>query len=597
MTPLTARPVAELPPALAGWAPSLAALTPDVVAALGPMLLRLDELVARHSAVDGPDGEPDGVDGIARRGPPERLLAAEWVLADEHPDEFLRRAVTGELLHLATARRHDPPHGAVRVLVDTGPEQLGAGRLVQLAALVVLHRRAARGGAALRLGILGEPPDRWLEGDLPELLAAWLGRRRHAPPTAADVVARFGAAVAGGSGGPAGDGDEGPGPAWLLCSPGLASALTGVPPPVPARRVLTARESGWDADGVRAVEVRLAGERLTLPVPDGPAAVRALRGEGFRRRETRGSGPAGVDGPGVLRHPTFPGAAGRLLARGDQPEELWTVGVAGPDAGRQQPRRRRFGGAVLAAGTVGPRLVVLHVSGDLAHVTVVGRRLARFDGLAFPATWLSAAAGAGDGAELAAGPIAPLVFDSGTLLCDVGGGWRRIRSDGRVLHERTVVAVAPRPVADRPMVAYAFRETLHVAGIGERPSWRPGAPVLLGHGCLATSPDGVVWSVAAPDGEERRLGVPAGEQAVGVVSLGGEPALVVRSRGGLLLRLVDAGGLTTLTEWSGGAPDVAPAVHPMLPLLAVTRDDGDVDVVDLTRRRLVIRVPARREAG
>jgi hypothetical protein len=80
------------------------------------------------------------------------MVIGEWLLADELPDEFLRRAAAGELLYLGTAHRHDPPHGVVRVLVDTGPDQLGAGRLVQLAALIVVHRRGgpdrreARGG-------------------------------------------------------------------------------------------------------------------------------------------------------------------------------------------------------------------------------------------------------------------------------------------------------------------------------------------------------------------------------------------------------------------------------------------------------------------
>jgi hypothetical protein len=148
------------------------------------------------------------------------------------------------------------------------------------------------------------------------------------------------------------------------------------------------------------------------------------------------------------------------------------------------------------------------------------------------------------------------------------------------------------------MLAYAYGESLFVAGVGERRFWQPGTRVLLGHGCVATSVDGTRWSVTAPGGPtaprqgEQVLGVPAGEQALGVVALGGEPAIVARSRAGLLLRLVDAGGPTTLTEWSGGSPDVLPAVHPTLPLLAVTRTDGDVDVVDLTDRSLLLRVPA-----
>ena len=52
------------------------------------------------------------------------------------------------------------------------------------------------------------------------------------------------------------------------------------------------------------------------------------------------------------------------------------------------------------------------------------------------------------------------------------------------------------------------------------------------------------------------------------------PEFIKFSPTGLVLRYVRPGSRRTLTEWSGGAPYVMPAVHPTLPLLAVTRDDG-----------------------
>ena len=42
-------------------------------------------------------GEIDGYAGLARRGDFERLLLSEWLLADEMPDEFIRRATSNEL--------------------------------------------------------------------------------------------------------------------------------------------------------------------------------------------------------------------------------------------------------------------------------------------------------------------------------------------------------------------------------------------------------------------------------------------------------------------------------------------------------------------
>ena len=57
----------------------------------------------RSLAVAG-DGEPDGYDGIASRGIYERLVTSEWLLADEEPDEFDRRAAMGEHTFTRLAR-------------------------------------------------------------------------------------------------------------------------------------------------------------------------------------------------------------------------------------------------------------------------------------------------------------------------------------------------------------------------------------------------------------------------------------------------------------------------------------------------------------
>jgi hypothetical protein len=121
----------------------------------------------------------------------------------------------------------------------------------------------------------------------------------------------------------------------------------------------------------RTVEVQLASERISLPLPAGPAAVRVLRGEGFRR-------VAPVVRPNVaptgasMRFPSFPGAARRLIGRGDDEHEVVSVTIPelrGLGAGTGRPHRRhRFPGIVLAAGTIGTRLVVLHALDELIEV-------------------------------------------------------------------------------------------------------------------------------------------------------------------------------------------------------------------------------------
>ncbi len=142
-------PPHQLPPAAAAWAPWLSELVPELTPAFVEAVTALDRLLGPLPPVPDPGAsEPTGLGGLSRRGPYDRLLLSEWVLADEVPDEFLRRAASQE--HLFHELERVAPRRGRRclVLVDTGPRQLGGPRLVQLALLVVFARRAERAGAA-----------------------------------------------------------------------------------------------------------------------------------------------------------------------------------------------------------------------------------------------------------------------------------------------------------------------------------------------------------------------------------------------------------------------------------------------------------------
>jgi hypothetical protein len=148
----------DLPRALAPWGPFLGIFPRDLAVSLSPVLHRLSFAVGplqirRH---DG-EGEVDGYDGISRRGSYERLLASEWMLADEVPDEFLRRAAAGEHLFLRVDRPVPAGSRISAAVFDAGPGQLGSPRIAQLAALIVLARRAEAAGVRFAWGILQEP--------------------------------------------------------------------------------------------------------------------------------------------------------------------------------------------------------------------------------------------------------------------------------------------------------------------------------------------------------------------------------------------------------------------------------------------------------
>jgi len=167
--------VRPLPPEIAAWAEPLGTLAPDLQPALVAWLRRVDAALGSLGMGQAhQDGEPDGYDGLTHRGPYQRLLPSQWLLADEYPDEFLRRAAMGEHMFFKSARRNPEAERAVVVLLDAGPEQVGAPRIAQLAALVVLARRAARSNARLLWGHLhAEPALReGLDGDLVRL---WMG--------------------------------------------------------------------------------------------------------------------------------------------------------------------------------------------------------------------------------------------------------------------------------------------------------------------------------------------------------------------------------------------------------------------------------------
>ena len=149
----------QLPEALQPWRQWLEWFAPQHLPLFADLLGRLNPVLGPLRCLDqGGVPEPDGLGDLHRRGPYERLLSSEWLLADEVPDEFLRRAVGGEHMFLAPQYRAREANRLIVVLFDAGPLQLGAARLVHLALLMLLARRAEEAGAQLRWGILQGVP-------------------------------------------------------------------------------------------------------------------------------------------------------------------------------------------------------------------------------------------------------------------------------------------------------------------------------------------------------------------------------------------------------------------------------------------------------
>lgn len=148
----------NLPPSLGKWAAYLKIFPEEVSLALGPILQRVSMLIGSpQPRLNEFDGEPDGFDGLNRRGTYERLLLSEWMLADELEDEFMRRAVMGEHLFLNRARSSPVGTRASLALFDAGPSQIGSPRIAHIAALIVLANRADSAGSSFSWGVLQHP--------------------------------------------------------------------------------------------------------------------------------------------------------------------------------------------------------------------------------------------------------------------------------------------------------------------------------------------------------------------------------------------------------------------------------------------------------
>jgi hypothetical protein len=206
--------MSRLPAALRPWATQLAIFPEELALSLGPHVARLSAAIgALRPRGEARGGEPHGYEGLTRQGPYERLLLTEWLFALEAPDEFVRRAAFGEQAFLQ--RSFQQPQGARRtlVLLDAGPDQLGAPRIAHLALLIVLARRAAAAGAGFAWGVLQTAPGRGAFSEVtPATVQSWL-EARSAQPAQAEHVARWREALA-------------PGPApedgWLVGSARLA---------------------------------------------------------------------------------------------------------------------------------------------------------------------------------------------------------------------------------------------------------------------------------------------------------------------------------------------------------------------------------------
>jgi len=244
----------KLPPSLAPWRAQLERFPEEFALALAPLVQRLAAAVGPLASAYVGSTQPNGYDGVTQRGDYQRLLASEWLLAEEEPDEFLRRAAMREHLFLRLAERE--PSGCKRsiALFDAGPSQLGTPRLAHIAMLAVLERRARTAGAEFEFGVLQrpEPAKRRVDTTTVQQL---LGARSAFEGNAADVAAWLELLA------PLADEDE----IWWVGGAGLVALASSRPGPrMWVRDPLRAENDRLEVE----LHVRERRQQLSLELPE-----------------------------------------------------------------------------------------------------------------------------------------------------------------------------------------------------------------------------------------------------------------------------------------------------------------------------------------
>ncbi len=331
---------------IAAWAAELDAFPEEIARTLHEWVLRLESAIGpSHTSSSSARGTLDGFDGITHRGSYERLLLSEWLLADELPDEFLRRASTSEHSFLRLAER--TPHAAREsiVLVDAGPWQLGSPRLAHLALLLALHRRASKSRSKFAWGVLQAGAGPLFETVDSHSVPALLSARTLTAPTTEMLLTWRNRLDAAGT----------IAEVWLIGAPQLGRvADLG-----PRLGVRTERAIIDQAIGVLEVEIGSdRARRVALTLPEPAVITRMLRDPFAGERRAR---RVRLDVP--TEHVVVSACGRKAFARFDGGLVSFPIPNS-PAAKPGRPRRHYVGGLLMAAALHRGTPMVL--SADLA---------------------------------------------------------------------------------------------------------------------------------------------------------------------------------------------------------------------------------------
>lgn len=328
------------------WWDELTFLAPDVRSDYGRLLNQLERGFTPIPA--RPDeGDPAGWAGLTRRGRWERLLTSDWALAEAAPEEFIRRAGEGELSYWQLAREARRQSREVLVWVDSGPDQLGACRLVQLALLFYLQHLCQVSGGRFYWGVIQAPQKLYDQLGRDEVQTYLRSRSLEAAQQPVEAVSAV--------------------QSWCI---GCADWLSRVP--ASFARVALRQASA------ESVELEFRGRKLNLQLPPGERASRLLK-DPFSWVKPGGPSESRVNSSGgVLR---FSQCGRKLLVV--EPERVLVIPLPSSPrepAGRTRVFHLRRQGTVMAVAWERNALYVAQESEGKWQVYRQNPAVAHYDG-------------------------------------------------------------------------------------------------------------------------------------------------------------------------------------------------------------------------
>jgi hypothetical protein len=581
--------VIQLPRALATWEAELSLFPEDVALGLGGLVARLALAIGpmRARAQRG-HGVPDGYDGLTRRGDYGRLLMTEWLLADELPDEFVRRVAMGE--HSFLARAYEQPASSRRsvVLFDTGPDQLGAPRIAHVAALVTFAQRAAAARAELAWGAL-QARAPLTEAVTPAAFTALLEARTKNSARDPDVEAGLLRAA------PRGQHDE----LWIVGGARLAeAAATARASFVQIDDVLEPQERSLH---VRIVPARGAARSVVLELPSPQMCARLLR-DPFQLAVAR---PSPTETP-VVRgagNVVFAPDSRRIFARA---EDGSLLSLALPNSPRAAPApltrfRPPSGQVIVAAGWLrGPkrmRVVTQRPDGGLVLHTLNKRSTQSNASLVFRMS---------DPAPPGALSLLWRLRDGDPCMLDGSGRVIRLREAGGEVDWVSVVAIstangidscAAIALGDRVELVTRYEDapftTVRVpVSLARPPRVFFGAPAPRWLAAVESSED--AWTIVRPEGEgaiQETWQVPSDREVCGVTETQWsppKPALVVLDASRRALRLFRPESTEVIV--ASEASIVSATASPSSRDVAYVTERGEIVVYSIGARAAIARI-------